>query len=140
MEDQVKLTVLKGSFQGEQFTFCDRTLCTIGRGNDCTLHLPDNDTNRVISRFHCVLDIKPPQVRVRDLGSRNGTYINGVKIGQRRPGQGIAEALIMDIPAYDVYDGDVLQVGDMLIRVNLTPTPISSSDTVADQASLPVLA
>ena len=34
-------------------------------------------------RRHCLLDINPPDIRVRDFGSLNGTYVNGTMIGQR---------------------------------------------------------
>jgi len=30
-----------------------------------------------------LLDINPPDIRVRDFGSKNGTFVNGEKIGQR---------------------------------------------------------
>ncbi|KYC36281.1 hypothetical protein WA1_52005 [Scytonema hofmannii PCC 7110] len=48
-----------------------------------------NSTNDAVifSRYHCLLDINPPDIRVRDFGSRNGTYVNGKKIGQRQPKQ-----------------------------------------------------
>jgi pSer/pThr/pTyr-binding forkhead associated (FHA) protein len=29
------------------------------------------------------LEVEPPAIRVHDLGSRNGTYVNGGNIGQR---------------------------------------------------------
>jgi pSer/pThr/pTyr-binding forkhead associated (FHA) protein len=40
-----------------------------------------------ISRYHCLLDINSPDIRVRDLGSLNGTIVNGKKIGQRQRNQ-----------------------------------------------------
>lgn len=44
----------------------------IGRGEDCQLR-PKSD---LISRHHCVLMIEESGVSLRDLGSRNGTFVN----------------------------------------------------------------
>ena len=79
----VSFTVLHGPLQGETFTYTERTTCVVGRADDCTLRLPADPAYAGISRYHCLLDINPPDVRVRDLGSFNGTYVNGEKIGQR---------------------------------------------------------
>ena len=49
---------------------------TVGRqvGNYVTLR------DDLTSRFHCVIELKKGNVAVRDLGSRNGTFVNGQKI------------------------------------------------------------
>ncbi len=49
---------------------------TIGRGEDNVLHLPDP----AVSRAHAVLVKTGCEFRIRDLGSRNGTYLNGSPI------------------------------------------------------------
>lgn len=47
---------------------------TIGRAEDCDLRL----RNRFVSRHHCelIVDDRDHVVRVRDLGSQNGTFVN----------------------------------------------------------------
>lgn len=40
--------------------------------------------DKAVSRIHCELDPEPDGLWVRDLGSRNGTYINGVKVIEAR--------------------------------------------------------
>jgi eukaryotic-like serine/threonine-protein kinase len=84
MPNQIILTVIEGNLTGQQFTFEERTTCLIGRARDANIKLPDDEAHRRISRYHCLLDINPPDVRVRDFGSLNGTYINDKKIGQRQ--------------------------------------------------------
>jgi len=49
----------------------------IGRGEDSHFCLPQD---RFFSRHHCILEIAPPQAFIRDLGSTNGTYVNGQRI------------------------------------------------------------
>jgi pSer/pThr/pTyr-binding forkhead associated (FHA) protein len=48
----------------------------IGRGTDCNLRIASSS----ISRQHCKISITPTEVFVRDLGSSNGTYVDGTKI------------------------------------------------------------
>lgn len=49
----------------------------IGRSEDAQFCLPQD---RFFSRHHCILEIAPPQCFLRDLGSTNGTYVNGVRV------------------------------------------------------------
>jgi len=51
---------------------------TIGRGDTCHIQLDDE----LISREHCRLQITRDIVRVVDLGSRNGTFVNGARVQQ----------------------------------------------------------
>src|SRR5207247_11148736 len=83
MSAPIKLTLLDGVSPAREYVFTGRTVCTIGRAPDCHVRLPNDELHWTISRHHCVLDIDPPLVRVRDLGSRNGTFVNGVAIGPR---------------------------------------------------------
>jgi two-component system response regulator GlrR len=70
-----RLAVLEGPDQGA--TFHSRgERCSIGQHplNDLVL----GDT--AVSRFHCELAIDDGRVRLRDLGSRNGTVLDGVSV------------------------------------------------------------
>jgi pSer/pThr/pTyr-binding forkhead associated (FHA) protein len=58
-------------------------LALLGRAKDCHPNIPDDEKHRRISRSHCLLEINPPDIRIRDFGSKNGTFVNGKKIGQR---------------------------------------------------------
>ena len=79
----ITLIVTRGPLAGQKYTFNQPTACTVGRARDCTISLPLEAEHLDVSRHHCLLDISPPDVRIRDLGSLNGTYVNGRKIGQR---------------------------------------------------------
>ncbi len=48
----------------------------VGRGEDC--HLRPN--NELVSRHHCVFTVDEFVVRLRDLGSTNGTFVNDERI------------------------------------------------------------
>jgi pSer/pThr/pTyr-binding forkhead associated (FHA) protein len=62
-------------------------LTVIGRRPDCDLRIPLME----VSRRHCQLDSHGGLFTLRDLGSSNGTYVNGEKIeeAQLRPGDHI---------------------------------------------------
>lgn len=76
---QVNLRVLAGPYKGRVFPFDQHDTFLIGRTNDAHLCLPDD---RFFSRHHCLLEIDPPQCFLRDLGSTNGTFVNGQKVSQ----------------------------------------------------------
>jgi pSer/pThr/pTyr-binding forkhead associated (FHA) protein len=68
----------------------DRVLVVVGRHPDCDVRL---DSPRV-SRWHCCLSEVDGEVWVRDLGSTNGTWIDGRRVssGRVRPGGVLAIA------------------------------------------------
>jgi serine/threonine protein kinase len=115
----VTLTVVTGEDRS-RYVFDERTTCIVGRAADCDPRLPDDDRHRKVSRHHCLVDINPPDARVRDFGSLNGTYVNGEKIGQRQPGQSPSEAAEQSYPERDLADGDEIRLGDTVLRVTIT--------------------
>ena len=102
MTSKVTLTITAGNLKGQEFIFDTRTTCIIGRAKDCYPKIPDDEKHRTISRYHCLLDINPPDIRVRDFGSKNGTFVNSKKIGQREAHQSLEEAAQIQFPEYDL--------------------------------------
>jgi pSer/pThr/pTyr-binding forkhead associated (FHA) protein len=119
MSAQVTLTVTEGSLRGQHFTFREYTMCTVGRSQDCVIHLPGGGENLAASRFHCVFEMTPPEVRVRDLGSRNGTFVNGVVVGRRQPDESPEAASHTEFPFHDLHDGDEVRVAGNVFRVTI---------------------
>jgi len=94
----LKLKVTEGSNAGKQIIISKEKFL-IGRADDCNLR-PHSDG---VSRRHCVIIKTDKAVGVRDLKSRNGTLVNGVKItGDKR-----------------LRNGDTLQVGPLKFEVVL---------------------
>jgi serine/threonine-protein kinase len=118
MPAQVVVQVIRGKLKGKSFRFDRRALCLIGRAEDCRIRLPSDRDHRFVSRHHCLLDVDPPRVRVQDFGSRNGTYLNGRKIGQR-PLDHRADLVPLDFPECDLTDGDRLRVGKTVFLVRI---------------------
>lgn len=116
MPAQVVLRATTGVLAGQEYVFDDRTTCLIGRSRKCDIHVPSHQEPRIVSRHHCLLDINPPEVCVRDLGSLNGTFVNGREL--ERPCEG------QDDPAtVSLKNGDQIQVGDVLFSLSVVVPP-----------------
>jgi len=72
---RAELKVLEGKHQGKAISLNVKQFL-VGREPDC--HLRPN--SEMVSRHHCVFLVDDYTVRVRDLGSTNGTYVNGERI------------------------------------------------------------
>ena len=115
-ESQVILTATEGCCKGQAFVFKEPGKVTLGRASDCDIQLPPSDDHPSVSRHHCLVGINPPHVWVRDLGSLNGTFVNGAKIGQRSRE---APPVAFESEAHEVKDGDVLQLGSNVFQVHV---------------------
>ena len=73
----VTLRVVAGPQTGRVFTFEQHDTFMIGRSEESHFCLPQD---RFFSRHHCILEIAPPQIFLRDLGSTNGTFVNGIRV------------------------------------------------------------
>ncbi|MHB0955253.1 MAG: FHA domain-containing protein [Pirellulaceae bacterium] len=71
----VKLRVMQGAQAGRE-VIVPVAEFLIGRGEECHLR-PRSDA---ISRRHCVIAVSDKQVVLRDLGSKNGSYVNGLRV------------------------------------------------------------
>lgn len=89
----LKLVVVGGDMRPSEITV--QLPLVLGRGRDAEISLP----HTLVSRRHCELYASKNGVRVRDLGSLNGTYI-----GHER----VEEA--------DLAPGDLLTVGTVTFR------------------------
>jgi pSer/pThr/pTyr-binding forkhead associated (FHA) protein len=119
MAAKITLTVEQDPFLEPEFIFTKPTRCVIGRADDCAIRVPTDIGHVDISRHHCLLDINPPGVRIRDLGSRNGTFVNGEKIGQR-PARPLPETTDLNLPGERVLgEGDEIRVGHVVFRVGV---------------------
>lgn len=114
MSASIQLRITEGSAKGKVFDFAAHDTFLLGRHPDCHVHLPDDS---FVSRHHFILEVCPPQACVRDLGSRNGTYVNGRKIGGRKEGESPEEGARRAYPEVTLKHGDRIQVGDTALEV-----------------------
>jgi pSer/pThr/pTyr-binding forkhead associated (FHA) protein len=134
MFDRVILRATEGELKGQEFVLNNETSYILGRSKDCSHHLPD--TFYVVSRHHCRINVSAPFIRIQDLGSLNGTYVNGEKIGQRGKNQSFEEALLEEHAEHPLWDGDELRIGVHVFRVEFDPPPPCAEAEVRDQEKL----
>jgi pSer/pThr/pTyr-binding forkhead associated (FHA) protein len=94
----VKMKVVQGKPHGSVLDFPEGEF-VVGRGPEC--HLRPN--SELISRQHCLLRIHGAHVHVRDLGSTNGTLVNG-------------KLLVEELA---LVHGDTLQLGPLVLELVL---------------------
>src|SRR5579864_2497835 len=116
MSGEVVLTVTTGNAPEKAFVFNSHETFLFGRVDDCHICLPED---RQVSRHHFLMEVNPPQVCIRDLGSRNGTYINKQKYGGRSKNETPEEGAKHDYPQVELHDGDEIRVGRTVLRVQV---------------------
>jgi eukaryotic-like serine/threonine-protein kinase len=99
----VMLDVVAGPHSGAHFEFRHHDTFLIGRGPWSHLCL-SGDAH--FSRYHCRIEIRPPDCYLIDLGSRNGTFVNGNRVN-----------------SVFLRDGDVISGGKTTIRVRIGAVP-----------------
>ena len=97
------LRVIAGPLAGQCFRFQEHATLVAGRSRKAQLRLSED---RVLSRYHCRFEIRPPECVVVDLGSRNGTKVNGVKV-----------------KTASLSHGDNVKLGDTRLRLEVSNGP-----------------
>jgi hypothetical protein len=108
---QVVLVMFRADGQRRSFSVA-RDMTVIGRREDCDLRIPLSD----VSRKHCRLIKDGDTLRVEDLGSSNGTFVNGQRI-----------------QTAEIAAGDTLQIGPVVFVAQIDGSP-------ADEDLQPVIA
>ncbi len=96
----LRIKVIQGKPQGHCLTFHNGEVL-FGRGPECDVR-PNSD---LISRQHCLLKITDDSAKVRDLGSRNGTLVNGQLLRTER----------------QLAHGDKLHLGSFVLQIFMEP-------------------
>ena len=117
MSGQVILEVVGGSLRGKRFVFDEHDTFIFGRASDCHIQIPRQDATA--SRHHFILEAIPPDAAVRDLGSLNGTWVNGVKHGGREKGATPEQGAQREFSEVMLRHGDKIQVGETILAVTL---------------------
>lgn len=108
------LKVIGGKQDGKLIPL-DTKKFLIGREQDCHLR-PSSDS---VSRHHCVVSIDEFSVRVRDLGSSNGTFLNETRL----------------LGAQEAQPGDRLKVGSLEFEIEFAREGVPAEAGKADAES-----
>src|SRR5260370_35649115 len=97
------LVPLKGADTGRQFSL-EQDVMVLGRQTDSAICLE----SQAVSRHHARILRVDSSFFVEDMGSSNGTYINGARIRDRAP----------------LTEKDTLQLGPYIFGLRVPPTPV----------------
>jgi hypothetical protein len=98
----IVLRVTAGPHTGTEYIFDRHATFIVGRSSQVDFPVPDD---RFLSRDHFLIEFNPPICFLKDMGSTNGTKVNGERVDEVR-----------------LHDGDVISAGksSFLIRVEDT--------------------
>jgi serine/threonine-protein kinase len=115
---RISLAVEEGPHKGQRFEFDQHDNFIVGRSDRARFRLPVKD--KCISRIHFMIEMNPPQCRLIDMGSTNGTRVNGQKV-----------------TTVDLKDGDRITAGATVLVVTVSggeDRPDSSPETFVSQS------
>jgi pSer/pThr/pTyr-binding forkhead associated (FHA) protein len=87
---------------------------TLGRGKDATVIV----RHRKLSRLHCRFYMSEDQLHVRDLGSTNGTIVNGHRVEGPQ---------VLQLGDHISLGGVVFQVGQLVVPHTASTAPVSTA-------------
>jgi hypothetical protein len=110
------LRFISGKYQGGEYPLADSGEVVIGRSSELDLVLIED----MVSRKHARLTLQPGQITISDLGSTNGTFVNGEKVKRAR-----------------LKDGDRILIGTSILKlVSVTRQAGAAMDAKAAQENL----
>jgi len=115
-KSSVLFSATSGPMEGKSYAFDEHDTFLFGRLPECHCYLPDDP---LISRRHFMVEVNPPDARIRDFGSLNGTYVNDKKIGNREKGETPEQGQKRKYPEVDLKGGDTIRAGDTVFSVKI---------------------
>lgn len=105
---QYVLRFISGKYQGGEFPIVNDKPIIVGRSSDLDMVLVED----MVSRKHARITMQQDQIWIEDLGSTNGTFVNGEKIKRAR-----------------LKEGDRVLIGTSILKVIAGEGAASSSDS-----------
>lgn len=116
----VNLVMLKTDGGHKVFSL-PSSVTIIGRRHDCDLYIPLT----LVSRKHCQISHYGGTLKIRDLGSHNGTILNGERIDES-----------------EIHPGDCLEIGPLkfIFQIDGQPETFPKADAVpaSEQETKPI--
>src|SRR5215212_9255843 len=108
---QFALRFISGKYQGGEFPLRMEREIVIGRSSDLDMVLVED----MVSRKHAKISTAGQQIVIQDLGSTNGTFVNGEKVKKIR-----------------LKEGDRILIGTSIIKLVAVDGVLQTAQTEAD--------
>jgi hypothetical protein len=109
------LRFISGKYQGGEFPIVPEKQILVGRSSDLDMVLVED----MVSRKHARIAMQTDQIWIEDLGSTNGTFVNGEKIKRAR-----------------LKEGDRVLIGTSILKVIAGDTPRDGMDAKRELESV----
>lgn len=113
MPGKIILDVLAGPMQGKSFEFDRHDTFLFGRHSKCHARITNDP---LVSRHHFLLEVNPPEARLRDLGSLNGTFVNKQRFGGKSEAGSSGDTNAAEA---ELRDADRIEVGQTAFGVRI---------------------
>jgi pSer/pThr/pTyr-binding forkhead associated (FHA) protein len=113
----VKLVMFRENGDRREFPIIDQTI--IGRREDCTIRIPLAE----VSRKHVTITLEGSEVKAKDLGSANGTFLNNKPVTETtlKAGDHLVIGPVVFTVQIDGEPQDIRPVKTRLHRAAVTP-------------------
>lgn len=111
----LRLRVVGGPDIGRTFEFVDRVRLLAGRAPDAHVRV---QRDAAFSRHHYIIELDGDRACVRDLASRHGTFVNGLRVDEA-----------------DLHPGDEIKGGGTTVRVEVIGNDVVGVDTILEAPS-----
>jgi len=101
------LRFISGKYQGGEFPVTGEKAIVVGRSSDLDMVLVED----MVSRKHARIAMQGEQIWIEDLGSTNGTFVNGEKIKRAR-----------------LKEGDRVLIGTSILKLIAGDGPVDNTD------------
>jgi pSer/pThr/pTyr-binding forkhead associated (FHA) protein len=101
---------ISGKYQGGEFPLPPNAEIIVGRSSDLDMVLVED----MVSRRHAKIVVEPDQVTIQDLGSTNGTFVNGERVKRA-----------------SLNDGDRVLIGTSIIKLVTSDAPVVAEPPAA---------
>jgi len=109
------LRFISGKYQGGEYPLAAAGELVIGRSSELDMVLLED----MVSRKHARLTLTPDQITIADLGSTNGTFVNGEKVRRAQ-----------------LKEGDRILIGTSILKLVAVARPAGTIDPKAAQQNL----
>ncbi len=113
MGDQYALKFISGKYQGGEFPLKSDKPCVIGRSSELDMVLVED----MVSRKHAKITWGQGKLNIEDLGSTNGTFVNGEKI--LKPSR--------------IKEGDRILIGTSILKLVKAGSSVDMTDAQVKQ-------
>ena len=126
------LKFISGKYQGGEFPLKTGRQVVIGRSSDLDMVLVED----MVSRKHARISLDSDEIKIEDLGSTNGTFVNGEKVKEARLKEGDRILIGTSILKLVVQGPSAVELDEKVVKAKLEEAAARSARAVTKTSSM----